>query len=188
MATLFKKASKAQYVISSGCHLDSLRLRAELARQLKVPVNHVEGYVAGEHGHSDVYLWSTVKISGQSFDEYVRRKNLKIGKSDIVTAVHENTEDILAVIGGTMFGPATAFREIVRSIALNTHSLLSVGTPYKTSERPEPVHISIPLKLGMSIGPTIEHTLPQEEKQKLKAAAKAVYDTYRTARLNARLE
>jgi len=188
MATLFKKASKASYVISSGCHLDSLRLRAELAKQLRVPVNHVEGYVAGEHGDKDVYLWSTVKIGGESFDEYLRRNRLKIGRKDIVTAVYENTEDILAVVGGTMFGPATAFREIVRSIALNTHGLLSVGTSYKTSEIPEPVHISIPLKLGMSIGPTIEHALPQEERQKLKTAAKAVYDTYRIARLSTRLE
>ncbi len=181
MATLFKKTSKADFVISSGCHLDSIRLRAEIAKQLKVPVNNVEGYVAGEHGNNDVYLWSTIKVNGEAFDDHVKRKQVGITKDEIITAVHDNTEDILAVLGGTMFGPATAFREIVRSIVLNTHSLLSVGAPYKTPEISEPVHISIPLKLGMSIGPTIEHVLLQEEREKLKAAAKAVYDTYQMA-------
>ncbi len=181
MATLFQRASKANYVISSGCHLDTLRLRAEVAKQLKVPVSHVEGYVAGEHGDNDVYLWSTVKIARESLDDYLKKKLLNVSKEKIVRAVHENTEDILEMLGGTMFGPATAFREIVRAIALNTHDLLSVGIPYKTAETPEPVHVSIPLKLGMSIGPTIEHALTLEEKKGLREAAKAVYNIYQIA-------
>jgi len=181
MATLFQKTSKAKYVISSGCHLDTLRFRAELAKQLKVPVNNVEGYVAGEHGPNDVFLWSTVKIGGESFDEHVKKGNLDVSKDRIASAVHEITETILEKLGGTMYGPATAFRDIVRAIALNTHTLLSVGTSYKTREIPEPVHVSIPLKLGMSIGPTIEHSLTQEEREGLGEAAKAVYNTYKIA-------
>jgi len=181
MATLFQKTSKASYVISSGCHLDTLRFRAELAKQLKVPVNNVEGYVAGEHGPNDVFLWSTVKIGGESFNEHVKKRNLDVSKDRIASAVHEITETILEKLGGTMYGPATAFRDIVRAIALNTHSLLSVGTSYKTPEIPEHVHVSIPLKLGMSIGPTIEHALTQEEREGLGEATKAVYNTYKIA-------
>lgn len=181
LATLFQKTSKANYVISSGCHLDTLRFRAELAKQLRVPVNNVEGYVAGEHGPNDVFLWSTVKIGGESFDEVIKKRNLDVSKDKIANAVHELTETILEKLGGTMFGPATAFRDIVRAIALNTHSVLSVGTPYKTPEIPEPVHVSIPLKLGMSIGPTIKHSFTEEERRRLEEAAKAVYSTYKIA-------
>jgi len=106
---------------------------------------------------------------------------LDVSKDRIASAVHEITETILEKLGGTMYGPATAFRDIVRAIALNTHTLLSVGTSYKTREIPEPVHVSIPLKLGMSIGPTIEHSLTQEEREGLGEAAKAVYNTYKIA-------
>lgn len=182
MATLFKKISKADYVIGSGCHLDSLRLRAEVARQLKVPMTHVEGFVAGEHGDNDVYLWSTVRVNGESLEDYRRKRRLNLSRSSIVKAVHEKTEDILDVLGGTMFGPAAAFREIVRAIALNTHSLISVSAPHKAPGVPESVHISLPLKLGMSIGPTIESALDPEERKKLGEAAKAVYKTYQIAR------
>ncbi len=181
MATFFQRASKADYVISSGCHLDTLRLRAEVARQLKVPVGHVEGFVAGEHGDNDVYLWSTVKVNEVSFDAYLKKTLLDVSKANIVRAVHEHTEDILELLGGTMFGPATAFREIVRTIALDTHRVLSVGIPYQTAETPEPVHISIPSTLGMSIGPAIEGRLALEEKKGLREAAKAVYTTYQIA-------
>ena len=181
MASLFQKKSGANYVISSGCHLDSLRLRAEVAKQFQVPINSVEGYVAGEHGDNDVYLWSTVKVNGDAFEEYLRKKKSKLSKAAVVTSVHDNTEDILGVLGGTMFGPATAFREIVRAIALNTHSLLSVGAPYKNAEVSYPVHISVPLKLGMSIGPTIEHALTSNERKELAKAAKAVHDLFKIA-------
>jgi malate dehydrogenase len=180
MATLFQRASGANYVISSGCHLDSLRLRAEVANHVKVPVSSVEGYVAGEHGDNDVYLWSTVKVNGESFDA-LSKKDLGLRRDKVVAGVHEKTEDILELLGGTMFGPATSFREIVRAIALNTHSLLSVGTPYESADLPARVHVSVPLKLGMSIGPTIEAALTLKERTGLKQAAKAVYDTYRVA-------
>jgi len=152
-----------------------------LAKQLRVPVNNVEGYVAGEHGENDVFLWSTVRIKGEFFDEYRKKRNVNISKDKIVNAVHEITESILENLGGTMYGPATAFRDIVRAIALNTHSLLSVGIPYKTTEISEHVHVNIPLKLGMSIGPTIEHALTGEERRKLGEAAKAIYNTYKIA-------
>jgi malate/lactate dehydrogenase len=182
MATLFQKASMAHYVISSGCHLDSLRFRAEIAKHFKAPLNHVEGYVAGEHGDNDVYLWSTTKVSGKPFNEYSREKNRIVDKENIINNVHEDTEAILGKLGGTMYGPATSFRQIVRSIALNTNNLISIGTPYKTPEIPEPVHISIPVKLGMSLGPSIEHDLTNQEKKGLREAAKAVYETYKIAR------
>jgi malate/lactate dehydrogenase len=182
MATLFQKTSRETYVISSGCHLDTLRFRAEIAKHFKVPLNHGEGCVAGEPGDNDVYLWSTTKVSGKPFDEYSREKSRIVDKENIINNVHEDTEAILGKLGGTMYGPATSFRQIVRSIALNTNSLISIGTPYKTPEIPEPVHISIPVKLGMSLGPSIEHELTTKEKKGLREAAKAVYETYNIAR------
>jgi malate dehydrogenase len=181
MATLFKKVSKENYVVSSGCNLDSLRLRAEIAKQLRVPQSTIEGYVGGEHGDNDVYLWSTVHVAGDSFDEACAKANLKISKNHIIDEVHEIVDSLLGKLGGTMFGPAISFREIIRAIALNTNSLLSIGTPYQTAEIPEPVYISIPLKLGMSIGPTIENSLFEEERTSLREAAKAVYRTYSIA-------
>lgn len=181
LATLFQKESNASFVISSGCHLDTIRFRAELAKQLKVRVKSVEGYVAGEHGENAVFLWSTVKIENESLDKYVKKTHVSFSKEEIVNSVKEIAKIIIKNLGGTMYGPAIAFRDIVRAIALNTQSVLSVGTPYKTPETPEHVHISVPLKLGMSTGPTIEHTLTLEERRALGEAAKAVYSTYKMA-------
>ncbi len=181
LATLFSHYSKIGTVLSTGTSLDTLRFKSELAKHLKVPVNEVEGFVAGEHGQSAVFLWSTVKIYGKNLESYLAEKKLNLGKKEIIAAVKSVSEMIIKVIGGTAQGPATAFRQIIRSIALDEKRLISVAVPYKILDLPIPVHTSIPLRLGKDIGPTLEAELIQEERQEIKKAAQFIWQTYQEA-------
>src|ERR1700704_1260874 len=49
---------------SNGTLLDSLRLRVHLARRLGVDPASVEALVVGEHGTSEVLLWSSARVGG----------------------------------------------------------------------------------------------------------------------------
>src|ERR1700752_299699 len=49
-------------VLSSGTYLDSLRFRHHLARRLKVAPASVEAAVLGEHGTSEVLMWSSARV------------------------------------------------------------------------------------------------------------------------------
>jgi len=51
-------------VLSTGTYLDSLRFRFHLARHLKVDPRSVEAQVLGEHGTSEVFLWSSARVAG----------------------------------------------------------------------------------------------------------------------------
>jgi L-lactate dehydrogenase len=51
-------------VLSTGTTIDALRFRVHLAAQLGVHPSAVEGLVVGEHGTSEVMLWSSVRIAG----------------------------------------------------------------------------------------------------------------------------
>src|SRR6266852_6396727 len=51
-------------VLSTGTFLDSLRFRVHLAEHFEVDANQVEAQVIGEHGISQVFLWSTARIAG----------------------------------------------------------------------------------------------------------------------------
>jgi L-lactate dehydrogenase len=51
-------------VPSTGTYLDSLRFRFHLARQLNLDPTSVEAQVLGEHGTSEVFLWSSARIAG----------------------------------------------------------------------------------------------------------------------------
>jgi malate dehydrogenase len=180
MAMVCKKYSKAKFVISTGTNLESLRFRSGLARALKVPVSTVEGYVGGEHGQTATILWSTVKVNGMSLNEYLKLKGKPISKDELDSYVKSVSKLVVDNIGGTEFGPAAAFRDIVRAIVKNTNEILPVATPINFTGLPEPVFVSVPIKLGNAIGSSTYNSFPPEEKNELYNAAKAIYQTYKT--------
>jgi L-lactate dehydrogenase len=51
-------------VLSTGTLLDSLRFRTHLAERLAVSPKSVDALVVGEHGTSEVFLWSTARVGG----------------------------------------------------------------------------------------------------------------------------
>jgi len=51
-------------VLSTGTTIDTLRFRVHVAAGLGVHPSSVEGLVVGEHGTSEVMLWSSVRVAG----------------------------------------------------------------------------------------------------------------------------
>lgn len=88
LADVARSAAGHDRVLSSGTFLDSLRFRFHLGARLGVDPRAVEAQVIGEHGTSQVYLWSTASIAGKriaagdSFrkevEEEVRYANINI--------------------------------------------------------------------------------------------------------------
>jgi malate/lactate dehydrogenase len=68
----------------------------------------------------------------------------------------------------------------VRAIIRNTNEVLPVAAPMKFNRLPEPVFISVPLKLGNSIGCSTYISLSSQEKKGLTDVTKAIYQTYKT--------
>lgn len=58
-------------VLSSGTYLDSLRFRFHLARRLRVNPASVDALVVGEHGTSEVLLWSSARVGGRTVEQLV---------------------------------------------------------------------------------------------------------------------
>ena len=64
LADLARRISGHHRVLSSGTFLDSLRFQFHLGTTLGVDPKSVEAQVIGEHGTSQVYLWSTARVAG----------------------------------------------------------------------------------------------------------------------------
>ena len=60
-------------VLSSGTFLDSLRFRFHFARQLNVNPNYVDAQILGEHGTSQVFLWSSASLAGVPLSDALQR-------------------------------------------------------------------------------------------------------------------
>src|SRR6202048_2505298 len=61
-------------VLSTGTFPDSLRFRVHLAQHFEVDANQVEAQVVGEHGVSQVFLWSSARIAGVPISALIRER------------------------------------------------------------------------------------------------------------------
>jgi malate dehydrogenase len=181
MAMICKKYTKANFVISTGTNLESLRFRSKLARIFKVSQNKVEGWVGGEHGEAAFPLWSTTTICNQQVEKYSVSENRSFSKTEIVSYIKNVSKSIVDIVGATEYGPAASFRDIVDAIIRNTNEVFSIAIPFKFEDIPEPTFVGVPTHLGQLIGSSIYENLPSNEKEELKHAAKDIYQTYNLA-------
>jgi malate dehydrogenase len=181
MAMVCKKYCGAEFVISTGTNLESLRFRSRLAKALQVPVSAAKGWVGGEHGKDALILWSTVEVGGIPLEEYLNENERTLEKAEIDAYMKEVSKTIVDDIGGTEYGPAVSFTDITRAIAKNTNEIIPVAAPQEFEGVPEPVFVSVPRKLGETIGESIYDSLPAAEKAGIKEAAEAIYQNFRTA-------
>jgi malate dehydrogenase len=181
MAMVCKRYAKADFVISTGTNLESLRFRSKLAAKLHVPKSNVQGWVGGEHGDAAIPLWSTTRISNQPIDEYTSFEKQSLNKNEIESYIKQVSKFIVDKIGGTEYGPAASFRDITEAIVKNTNNIIPVAIPIALPEIPTPVFVGIPVHLGSNVGISIYDTLTEKEQAGITEAGKTIYQTYTDA-------
>jgi malate dehydrogenase len=183
MATLANKVAQGKRtIIGTGTNLETVRFKTILSRELNVPLSMLEAYTGGEHGEDAVLLWSTVKINGMPLEEYLGKTGKTINKNKCENYVKEVSSQVIKSLGGTRFGPAGSFIEVLRGILLNTGKVMSYGRIRKFDTVPEPVYITVPAIASRSLGPDIWDFLTEKEHKAIESAADAVYKAYGEAK------
>jgi L-lactate dehydrogenase len=111
-------------VIGSGTVLDSARLRKRLASYLNVNPKSVHAYQVGEHGDSEITLYSTADMGGQKISTMLPKETLK-GISEFV---RNEAYDIIDKKGATHYGIATCVAQILNCILNDENRVLSVSS------------------------------------------------------------
>jgi malate dehydrogenase len=181
MAMICKKYTKADFVISTGTNLESIRFRSRLTQTLGVSPTDVVGWVGGEHGDAATVLWSTTKVRGLLAEEYARFAGKLLAKDEICEYIKSVSTFIVDVVGGTEYGPAASFRDITRAIILNTNEILSVASPQKFEGIPDPVFVGVPTHLGQAISSSLYSELLLTERKDLEKAAEEIWKTFQNA-------
>nr|WP_295835400.1 L-lactate dehydrogenase [uncultured Azospirillum sp.] len=107
-------------VIGSGTVLDTARFRALLAEQLAVTPRSVHAHVVGEHGDSEVLLWSSATVAGLSVEQaaaQLRRSLTAEDRAAIDEGVRRAAYRIINGKGHTAFGIAGGLARLVSAIA-----------------------------------------------------------------------
>jgi len=179
MTTLASKMAEGKrHIVGTGTSLETSRFRTIVSRELNVPLSMVEAYAAGEHGEAAVLLWSTVKVDGLPLEEYLVKTGKKLDRGKCENYVKEVSRQVITYLGGTRYGPAGSFIEIIRGLLLNTGKVLAYSRPLKFDTVPEPVYVTVPARIAKSLGPDIWHWLTKDEQKAIEEAAGQIYKTY----------
>ncbi len=157
---------------------DSFRFREMLAKAYNVKVSQVDGIVIGEHGSTQVYLFSTAKIDGKKIDvsEEIKRK-IRSEIPNILKRLEELRSGRTA--GWTC---AIGLEKIVRAIVENTGDVIPCSVMLDGEYGVNGISMSVPVKLGKNgVLEILEYRLDPDEAEglektvsKLKTAARIV--------------
>jgi L-lactate dehydrogenase len=117
-------------VFGTGTMLDTARFRQIVARRLDVDVTHVHGYVVGEHGDSEVLVWSSMDIAGRPLDAFAETAGVGWTpdvRGEIEDEVVNSAYRIIEGKGATYYGVASAIARAVDVILRDRRSILTVS-------------------------------------------------------------
>ncbi len=168
LADVARGMSRHDRVLSSGTFLDSLRFRVHLAKRLGIAPTSVEAQVIGEHGTSQVYLWSTARVAGTAIaaDETFRH--------EVENEVRYANISIIEGTGASQLGIGIVAARIAEMIGRNEGAVVPIGSYQETFG----VTLSLPSRVGRDgVTSVLMPTLTEDEARAVEESA----DTLRRA-------
>jgi L-lactate dehydrogenase len=169
-------------VFGSGTILDTARFRTLVADHLNVAPQSVHAYVLGEHGDSEVLVWSSAKVGMVPLDEFASQtgkpKCERIA-ANIENSVRRAAYRIIEGKGSTYYGIGAGLARLVRSIRDNERLVYTITSSNKDYEGPYHISYSLPRVLGScGVLTTLKPTLNQDEKKALDKSAEVLQKSW----------
>lgn len=141
----------AERVLGSGTVLDTARLKYLLGEHLQVDSRSVHAVIIGEHGDSELAVWSGANISGVPLEHFCELR----GHYDHAAAdawlrreVRESAYEIIRRKGATYYGVAMAVGRIALAIVRDEHSVLPVSNLLRGQYGIRELCMSVPAIVG----------------------------------------
>ena len=163
-------------VIGSGTVLDSARFRYLLSEHLQVDSASVHAMIIGEHGDSELAVWSGANVAGIPINDFCELRGHyqhQESMERIYKTVRDSAYDIIQKKGATYYGVAMAVARIAESIVMNENAVLPVTSLMEGEYGLEGLCISVPTIVSQKgAEKVLEIPLSNEEKEKLLSSAK----------------
>lgn len=159
----------AERVIGSGTSLDTARFRYNLSEKLNVNINNVHAYILGEHGDSQVAIFSSASIGGCSLEEYAAQAGVVLDQEEIAEHTKNGGAEVIGLKGATFYGIAMAASSIVEAIVKDSRAILPVAHVLdERFQEWEGVAASLPCEIGREgITKALKVSINEEEREKL---------------------
>ena len=170
LADIARASAGHDRVLSTGTFLDSLRFRVHLAEHFDVDANQVEAQVIGEHGVSQVFLWSSARVAGVPIGALIEQRG------ETLEAVRKQIEhDVryanIAIIEGndaSQFGIGIVSARIAEMVLRDERAVIPIGSYNQKLG----VTLSLPSIVGRGgVVRSFEPEMSGEERQALESSA-----------------
>lgn len=158
-------------LFGSGTVLDSARLRGLIASRCGIAVHNVHATIVGEHGDSEIPLWSTATAGAIPVTELIDETERDQMASDVVHAAYE----IIAGKGATNYAIGVSAGRILEAVLRDEHRVLPVSTMVDGYRSIDDVCLSVPSVVGASgIERQLQVPMTDHEVAGLRASADAI--------------
>ena len=172
-------------VIGSGTVLDTARFREILGTHLGVDSRSVHAFIVGEHGDSEIAVWSTANVAGVPINKFCELRGhynhvqaMKKIAEDVKNAAYEIIERKTA----TYYGIAMALKRICEAIVRDEKSVLPVSNMMHGAYGIDDITLSMPAVVGKNgVEVQMPISLSMEEATALKKSADILKQTAQKA-------
>ena len=168
----------ANLVFGTGTALDSARFRFYLAQKLNVDIQNIHGYIIGEHGDTQVPVWSATQVAGQSVDIYCKSLGISLTdaeKLEIVTKTKNGGAEVIRLKGATYFAIAGIVENIIEAVIKDKNSIKTVASVLDGAYGIHDVALSLPSVINQKgVDGIIQYDLTPKEAEALQESAKTL--------------
>ena len=165
-------------VIGAGTILDTARLRYLLGARFNVDPRSVHAYIVGEHGDSEVPLWSSASIAGMTIDDFCALSGYACSDQDreaIFVQVRDAAYHIIELKSATYYAIASGMERIVESILRDQSTILSVSGLLQDCHGVSDVCMSLPMVINrQGIARMLCVPMSADEERRFRASAQVV--------------
>lgn len=179
-------------VIGSGTILDTARFRYLLAKKLHLDPRSLHAYIIGEHGDSEVAVWSKVNVAGTPIRAILPILGISSDPEadpDPLAGVFEQVRDaayeIIRRKGATSYAIGLGVTQLVQAILRNQHRVLTVSTLLTGQYDLNDLCLSLPCIVGREgIRTVIDIDLTPDETTQLQNSGRILRQTIEQVQLS----
>ena len=166
-------------VIGSGTILDTARFRYLLGDYFQVDARNVHAYIIGEHGDTELPVWSRADIGGKPIlDMMAEKEGYKEEDLDeIFVNVRDAAYHIIERKGATYYGIAMGLVRLTKAILQNENSILTVSAYLDGHYGGEDIYIGVPAIVNRNgIREIVELDLSEKETEQFNHSVNVLTD------------
>jgi L-lactate dehydrogenase len=181
LADLTRALAGHERVLSTGTMIDTLRLRVHVAAELGVHPSAVDGLVVGEHGTTEVMLWSSIRVAGAPLADALSLSNPQRSVDELREQVEREVRfaNITIIEGNdaSQFGIGVVCARLTEAVLRDERVVLPVAA-YRARYG---VAIALPTIVGREgAAGELEPTMSDEERRAFERSAETLRDASRS--------